>query len=260
MPIRRLLRWTLPPLALFALAGWLASTPLAQRAQPTAAPQSAGMVPATGPAAQPPRAAGLDRLSSVQKLVAQKNAEAGQQAEEFVHAGWHIDNAPPPDPKLLALDPSLLKGREAELRQQIATTTASGDQAANLAKIARDAQEAATQVAAVEALGRIRTDEAQQELTDLLHTLPDGTLARREVAPLLRPADLSDPRAAKLALLLDDSALNAVEHKQIAFTLSLVALRDRSQLPAAVLDQLSPAARSLLARTTSLARLDRSNP
>ena len=61
-------------------------------------------------------------------------------------------------------------------------------------------------------------------------------------------------------MLLDDSGLNAVERKQIAFTLSLVGLRDQSQLPSGVLEQLSSSARSLLAQTASLARLDRSTP
>ena len=256
MSFRRALRWTLPPLSLLALSGWLASSPLAQRTQQTAAPQMSG----TGPAAESSSAAGPDRLSAVQKFVAQKNAESSRQQEEFVRAGWTIVQAPPPDPQLIALDPSLLRTREAELRQQIATTTVSGDQAAHLATIAREAQQEATQVAAVEALGRIRSDEAQEQLEGLLHTLPDGTLARREVAPLLRPRDLSDSRAAKLAMLLDDSGLNAVERKQIAFTLSLVGLRDQSQLPSGVLEQLSSSVRSLLAQTTSLARLDRSTP
>jgi len=256
MPIRRVLRWMLPPLALVGLVAWFASTSTstAEQIEKTPNPTLAGMVPAP----QPPRAAGPDSLAAVEKFVAQKNSEG--EAQKFVKAGWHIDDAPPPDPKLLALDPSLLKSREAELRQQIATTTASGDQAGNLATIAREAQEESTQVAAVEALGRIRGDDAQEQLTDLLHTLPDGTLARREVAPLLKPHDLSDARAAKMALLLDDPALVAVERKQIAFTLSLVGLRDQSQLPATVLERLSPAARALLAQTTSLAKLERSSP
>jgi hypothetical protein len=256
MPIRRVLRWTLPPLALVGLVAWFASD------KPRAAEQmeKAAVSPLarTGPAVQPPSAARPDSLAAVQKFVAQKNSEG--EAQKFLKAGWHLDNAPPPDPKLLALDPSLLENREPELRQQIATTTASGDQAKNLAAIARDAREEATRVAAVEALGRIRSDDAQEQLTGLLHTLPDGTLARREVAPLLKPHDLSDARAAKMALLLDDSALDAVERKQIAFTLSLVGLRDQSQLPSAVLEQLSPASRALLTQTTSLARFERGNP
>src|SRR5438128_775403 len=131
MSFRRALRWTLPPLALLALAGWLASTPLAERPQQTAAPRMSGInppLPGSGPAVVA-TAAGPDRLSAVQKFVQQKNAEGGRQQEEFVRAGWTIVQAPPPEPKLIALEPSLLKGREAELRQQIATTTASGDQA-----------------------------------------------------------------------------------------------------------------------------------
>src|SRR5256885_6160050 len=156
MSIRRALRWTLPPLALVALAGWLASPRLSTGApDSTNAPQqSAGTVPAQGPAAPPPVAAGPDRLAAVQKFVDQKNSESSKQREAFVRAGWEMVDVPPPDAKLIALDPSLLNGREAELRQQIATTSASPGQAANLARIAREAHEEATQVAAVEALGR----------------------------------------------------------------------------------------------------------
>lgn len=247
MSLRTALRWTLPPLALLALAGWLGS-------KAATAPQKvAGTVPAQGPAEQSPNAAGPDRLASVQKFVAQKNDEGSRQREEFVHAGWQMVDVPPPDPKLTSLDPSLLAAREADLRQQIASTNASPAQAQNLGRIAREAQDESTRAAAVEALGRITGDEGQDQLLDLLQALPDGSIARREVAPLLHPKDLSDPRAAKLAALLDAPGLNAVEHKQIAFTLSLVGLRDRSALPDGVLASLSPDARALLASTKALA-------
>src|SRR5438270_10382254 len=104
MPFRRALRWTLPPLALLALVGWFASgkTPIAGSPADSAAPQSSGMVPVSGPAVQPPSAAGPDRLTAVQHFVDQKNAESGKDKEAFVKAGWHFDNVPPPDPKLLA--------------------------------------------------------------------------------------------------------------------------------------------------------------
>lgn len=255
MSLRTALRWTLPPLALIALAGWLASPQRAQLKAEPAQSNSAGAVPAMGPAAFSPNAAGPDRLSAVQKLIAQKNSDSGRQQQQFVRAGWQMIDVPPPDAKLLALDPALLGSRESELRQQVATTVASPDRAANLARIAREGHQESTQVAAVEALGRIAGDAAQDQLLDLLHTLPDGTLARREVAPLLHPRDLADPRAAQLAQLLDSTDLNAVEKKQVAFTLSLVALRDRSSLPQGALDALSQDARALLASTTSLAQL-----
>ena len=261
MSFRRALSWMMPPLALFALVAWLARAPLAERPKDeTAAAQGAGMVPVVGPAVQPPSAAGPDRLAAVQKLVAQKNAESAQQKEAVVQAGWHLDTAAPPDPQLLALDPSLLNGREADLRTQLSSTSASPDQAANLGEIARKAHESATQIAAIEALGRIRSDGAQDQLEGLLKELPADSFARREVAPLLRPRDLSDERAARLAQLLDSRDLNPVEKQQIAFTLSLVGLRDQSQLPQAVQGGLSMQARALLARTSSLATFDRSSP
>jgi hypothetical protein len=69
----------LPPLALIALAGWLAAPRIAHGpAEATTVPQSAGMFPVRGPAAQPPSAAGPDRLAAVEKFVAQKNEESGR--------------------------------------------------------------------------------------------------------------------------------------------------------------------------------------
>jgi hypothetical protein len=190
----------------------------------------------------------------VEKFVAQKNGESNER-EHFTQQGWTLTKTDPPDAKLVSFDPSLLQGREDELRQQIASTTANGADAKNLGRIAREARDEHTRVVAVEALGRIRSDEAQEELTGLLKALPEGSPARREVAPLLHPADLSSPRAAALAQLLDASDVNPLERKQIAFTLSLVGLRDRSSLPAAVLEKLSPDARALLDSTTSLAQM-----
>src|SRR5258706_16114090 len=100
MSIRRALRWTLPPLALVALAGWLASPRITGGAAvSTNAPQqSAGTVPAQGPAAQPPSAAGPDRLAAVQKFVDQKNGETSKQPDDFPPAARPIGRGPPPDP------------------------------------------------------------------------------------------------------------------------------------------------------------------
>src|SRR2546426_225317 len=174
----RSLRWTFPPLALFALVGWFASSP-GRPAEAGAdadadadSPQRAAIIAAQGPAALPPSVAGPDRLAAVAKFVAQKNAEGSRDQESFARAGWQMVDAPPPERKLLALDPSLLASREADLRQQIASNTPSPDQAENLARVAREAREEATQVAAVESLGRIAGDEGQDQLLGLLRELP----------------------------------------------------------------------------------------
>ena len=257
MSLRKALRWTLPPLALIALAGWYTSTtsPRFSAAADDASPHAAGMVPARGPAAQPPSAAGPASQAAVQKFVQQKNSE-NQERDNFVHAGWTLVKTAPPDAQLVSLDPKLLKeGREQELRVQIASTSASDSEAANLGRIARDANEEATRVAAVEALGRIRSDGAQDQLLGLLKDLPEGTMARTQVAPLLHPRDLSDSRAGTLAALLDSHDITPVERQQIAFTLSMVGLRDRSQLPDGVTQKLSSDSRSLLAQMTDLAQL-----
>src|SRR5215831_16438138 len=130
MSLRKALRWTLPPVALVAIVGWLLSSaaPRADAETAAASPQSAGMVPVQGPAAQPPSAAGPDRSAFVRKFVDQKNKES--ERARFVAAGWEIVKTDPPDAKLVALDPSLLHGREQDLRAQIASTSASPAQAA----------------------------------------------------------------------------------------------------------------------------------
>src|ERR1700687_1136378 len=108
MSLPKALRWTLPPLALCALAGWIASGQTAPRQEAPPAQD--------GPAAIPPIAAGPDRAAAVAKFVAQKNGESHDQ-ESFTRAGWQMVDVPPPDPKLTSLDPSLLAAREPELRQ-----------------------------------------------------------------------------------------------------------------------------------------------
>jgi len=257
MPVRRVIRWSLPPLALIALAGALTLSAAPRLAPADASPQAAaGMVPARGPAAAPPNAAGPgSSAAAVQKFVAQKNSENGDR-ERFVHEGWKLVQTAPPDAQLVGLDPSLLReGREQELRVQMASTSASPGDAANLGAIARAASEEPTRVAAVEALGRIRSEGAQDQLLGLLKDLPEGTMARSQVAPLLHPRDLSDARAATLAGLLDSHDLTPVERQQIAFTLALVGLRDQSDLPQEVAGKLSSDSRALLAQMSDLARL-----
>src|SRR5947209_3159197 len=80
----------------------------------------------------------------------------------------------------------------------------------------------ATRVAAVEALGRMGTREAQAELLALLPSLPADDEARQEIVPLLRPSGLDDEFAGRLAGQLDGPTLTATEKKQLAFTLALV--------------------------------------
>jgi HEAT repeat protein len=188
---------------------------------------------------------------SVAETVAARNQASAAQAEAFRKAGWTMVATPAPDPRLLALDPSLLPGREDELRVQIASTVPSPELAPRLRRIALEAHEPATRVAAVEALGRIGTPDAQAELLALLPQLPEEDAARRQIVPLLRPSGLDDPRATQLASLLDAPALTPAEKKQLAFTLALVGLRDGMKLPDGAV---SPAAKQLIDQMTALAQ------
>jgi thioredoxin-like negative regulator of GroEL len=258
MSLRRKLVWTLPPalavIALLAVSRASSAVPPQDADRPQPGARAQGGVPAMPPAdvAAADRPAFASR-EAVEKFVRQKNEESARDRSAFTQAGWQFVQTTPPDPKLLAYDPSLLRGGEEELRFQISSTTARAADAANLAAVARDAQDPQTQIAAIDALGRIHDGGAQDQLLQLLDALPPASEARRQIAPLLHPADLNDPRAAKLALLLDSPSLDPVERKQIAFTLALVGLRDGTTLPSGL--KLSQDSQRLIASMTQLASL-----
>jgi len=188
---------------------------------------------------------------AVEATVAKRNRQSARESEAFARAGWTMVAEPPPDSRLTSLDPTLVDGRERELRVQIASTVPAPELAPRLARIVRAAHEPATRVAAVEALGRIGTHEAQAELLALLPELPADDEARRQIVPLLRPNGLDDELAARLAAQLDGATLTPIEKKQLAFTLALVGLRDGMKLPDGAV---SPAAKQLIDQMTALAR------
>ena len=263
MSLRSLARWTLPPLALLALGGWISSSNPAAPAsaaaadRSTAAPEEGAVArPAAGPAQAADAAERPATAAAVAAFVARKNAGSAQDTKAFAAAGWQLVDVPAPDAQLVGFDPALLHGREDELRQQIASTTGGAEDAPNLARIASEAHDEATGIAAVEGLGRLGGEEAQTALEGLLHALPAGAV-RSQVAPLLRPRSLQGAQAARLAALLDSRDLSAVERRQLAFTLSLIGLRDQSALPESARSALSDDARALLAQATALAILSR---
>jgi len=263
------LRWVAGPAALLGLLAWVSGGPGPAKATsrpdvaatPEAAPSFAASALGSVPKADLSPAARLAALADTRRIVEERNREAAKDRAAFAADGWQMVRAEAPDARVVSLDPALLgEGRETDLRVQIASTVGSPAQAGKLADIARRAREEETRVAAVEALGRIAGAEAQRSLYDLL---VEGGLdaedpARRAIAPLLRPTDLDDPYAARLAAQLDSDKLTAVERKQIAFTLALVGLRDGMELPPATLASLSPRARELVAAMTALAT--QSNP
>lgn len=191
------------------------------------------------------------RRRAVEATVAARNRETARESDAFTRAGWTMVAAPPPDARLVALDPALVDGHERELRVQMASTVAAPELAPRLGRIARAAHEPATRVAAVEALGRIGTHEAQSELLALLPVLPADDDARRQIVPLLRPNGLDDELAKRLAAQLDGGTLTTTEKQQLAFTLALVGLRDGMKLPDGAA---SPAARQLIDQMTALAQ------
>src|SRR5262245_2149146 len=147
------------------------------RADRPGEPRAAADVAETSTSSPAARAA---REARVAAIVAERNRASADHARPFVEAGWQmVDESPPPDPRLLAFDPALLDGREEELGTQLASTTASPDKASQIADIARRTHDARIRMLAVEALGRVRGAEAQEELLGLL---TDGTLDPQDPA------------------------------------------------------------------------------
>jgi hypothetical protein len=194
-------------------------------------------------------------LDEVERIVAERNQKEKRSEQDFRAAGWTLVDADPPDPRVTGFDPTLLAaGREPELRVQLASTSASPKDAHRIAQILVQAREPATREAAALALGRIRTPEGRAELIEVLTSgkLDPEDLGRRQLAALIRPVDLDDEIAARMAGLLDSDKITRIEKKQIAFTLALTGLRDGMSLPPAVLDSMSADARALVTQASEL--------
>ncbi|HKA88730.1 MAG TPA: hypothetical protein VKE22_13770 [Haliangiales bacterium] len=239
---RAMLRRTSILVLTIALVGAFAFWRVRPRPAPT--PESAD-----ARAAADPHLNSADRLAEVERIVAERNRAAGKDEDAFRADGWTMVKTDPPDARLTSYDPSLLaEGREDELRGQLTSTTAAPQHARRIARIALEAKEPKTRFAAVDALGHIHGDEAQAALLDLLTSgkLDPGDFVRQQIAPLLRPRDLDDGVALRMAALLDDPRVTATEKHQIAFTLALVSIRDGMTLPDDTLAALSPDARASL--------------
>jgi hypothetical protein len=206
-------------------------------------------------AAPAPTGTASERLAAVERVIAERNREAGEETQRFIADGWEMVAAEEPEHRLLAFDPALLaEGREEDLRIQLGSTTPTPAHARAVAQIAVLAKDPATREAATEALGRINTDHAREELIGLLTggKLHPDDMGRRQISAYLRPSDLHDPAAARIAGLLDHPALTDAERQQVAFNLALVGLRDGMSLPADVLATMSPGALALLDQMTKL--------
>jgi hypothetical protein len=227
----------LVPLALLLFVAWFVRT------------ESPAGLDALAPEPTAPQPAA--RASS---LVAARQDRGG-----FERPGGTLVTSAAPGVRLEGLDPALVDGHEADLRAQLATTTPRPDQARNVGEIARRAHSPELRFAAVDALGRTRGDDARDELLSLLTdgSIPAGEPAHRAIAPALRPSGLADPFAARMARLLDAREVEPGDKGGIAFTLSLLAARDGSALPADVVAPLSPDARSLLASAAARVRAPR---
>lgn len=196
-----------------------------------------------------------EQVAVVERIVAERNQHVGEETRKFEADGWTMVSTPPPDDRLVNFDPGLVAaGREDELRVQLASTVPQPRHARLVAQIVIGAHNAPTREAAADALGRINTEESREAIMDILTSgkLAPEDLGRRQLASYLRPRDLDDPQAAKIAGLLDHPAISVVERDQIAYNLALTGLRDGMTLPEPVLATLSPEARAHIVHMTEL--------
>jgi hypothetical protein len=196
-----------------------------------------------------------ERLAEVERVIAERNAKNTQTAT-FEKAGWKIvTDVAPPDRRLGAYDPALIKeGREKELRTQLASTVPLPGDAQRVYQVALQAQDPSTRESAVDALGRIQSEEAQTDLMDLVTSQKTDDRTRLQAVALIRPKDLDDPVAARMASLLDAKDVGSIEKQQLAFTLALVSMRDGMALPDTVISAMSPDALALVDSMKSLAQ------
>lgn len=202
------------------------------------------------PAVAPSGSVQAQQVAAVEAVVAAKNAEASQQVKAFVDDGWTIVKTAPPDMALLSASPTLLPNREAELRAQLASAPPDKKFLSNVVTIATDAREPSTRVAAVEAIARMGAGDPQHALVSVAKKLSPNDPARRAAFGAMRPTNMTDAFVVSMAALLDDPAVLAGERKQLASTLAMIALRDRTSLPSDVHDSMSPAARALFDDST----------
>src|SRR5262249_40921830 len=134
-----------------------------RRTEPKAAPGTAAV------AAPSQDEVAAQRLAAVERVVEEKNRNRQADENAFIAAGWTMTSSPAPDLQLVSFDPALIAaGRERELRTQLASTVPPRRYAHRVAQIALLAKDPVTRESAVDALSRIHSAEAQDELIDLL--------------------------------------------------------------------------------------------
>jgi hypothetical protein len=169
--------------------------------------------------AAPPRTE--DEVAS---FVEAEDTKRRKNPEGFLAEGWTpVEGVPPPEPAVLQLDPGLLATRERDLRVQLETNALAEAQLENAAVIAAQAAEPRTRFAAIQALGRSRSPEAQEQLMQLFDQLP-ADADRRMIAGYLRPSSVEDPAVAWISGKLTAADVPYDLKKQMTFSLVLAAL------------------------------------
>jgi hypothetical protein len=128
---------------------------------------------------------------------------------------------------VVGLDPGLVSKNETALRQQLETVSLARGQANNAARIAREAAESRTRLAAIHALAGGHRAEGQFELMQLFDALPQSDSQEQERAQVLgglQPRDLNEPTTTWLASQLARTDIEPTLQEQMLSNIVVAAL------------------------------------
>jgi hypothetical protein len=176
------------------------------------------------------RASTVTAVSSVKKKnIVDNNKE---HLKAFIDDGWRQVNTQAPDEDLINLNFDAFRGRESELSHYILSNSFDGAELEKLSDIFLKAEEDKTKYAAVDALGRSQSAQAQSELMKL-YDGHSNTSDKDQILPLLRPQHEGDATYQLLLSVAHDKNEPAGRRDQAIFTLIVFHLKSEpaKQIP-----------------------------
>jgi hypothetical protein len=176
-------------------------------------------------------AAGTLQMKRAQGTVDAENLKNTAHQQKFQTAGWQMTETPPPNPRIMALDPTMFSSNEEEMLVQIHSNSHTGEQLDNIREIVMrhgDRNEKALHIG-IEALGRSHDLRAQDHLMSIYHEFP-RTPVRRKILALLRPRHAGDATTAFLITQMENREIPGKLRHQAATQLATMSLaRSRTE-------------------------------
>lgn len=180
-------------------------------------------------------------LEQARRFIQRKNEQASKERKAFESDGWaFVDDARPPNTRVLELDPDALPQFEAEIQVQLQSTTYSGAMLEKVGEIYRRTTDPKTRYVALEALGRSDEPAAQHLLIDFFEQDARES-ERRQILGYLRPQRLDDFVARFLLQTVANESLSDQMRQQAVFPLVMRSLLQGQTAPSsAMLEHVPP--------------------